>query len=103
MLLLNGTPALVVSFFFKNNGLRVVNKELIFTGISFGILAPLAYGLAVWCMQYLPIAYVSSMRETSIIFATVIGLIILKEKTASKRILPSIFVVIGISLLYFQI
>ena len=103
MLLLNGTPALVVSFFFKNNGLRVVNKELIFTGISFGILAPLAYGLAVWCMQYLPIAYVSSMRETSIIFATLIGLIMLKEKTASKRILPSIFVVIGISLLYFQI
>tara|TARA_Y100001970_G_scaffold10158_1_gene12008 strand:- start:6039 stop:6881 length:843 start_codon:yes stop_codon:yes gene_type:complete len=103
MLLLNGTPALLASFFFKNNGLRIINKNLVLIGVAFGILAPLAYGLAVWCMQYLPIAYVSSMRETSIIFATLIGTIILKENTASKRIVPSIFVVAGISLLYFQI
>ena len=103
MLLLNGTPALLASFLFKNNGLRIINKDLVFIGIAFGILAPLAYGLAVWCMQYLPIAYVSSMRETSIIFATLIGTIILKENTASKRIAPSIFIVAGISLLYFQI
>ena len=103
MLLLNGTPALIASFFFKNNGLRIVNKNLILTGFAFGILAPLAYGLAVWCMQFLPIAYVSSIREISIIFAALIGLILLKEKTASKRIIPSIFVVIGISILYFQI
>ena len=103
MLLLNGTPALIVSFFFKDNGLRIVNKNLVLTGVAFGILAPLAYGLAVWCMQFLPIAYVSSIREISIIFAALIGLILLKEKTASKRIIPSIFVVIGISILYFQI
>ena len=103
MLLLNGTPALFVSCFVKNNGLRILNKNLIFIGVAFGILAPLAYGLAVWCMQFLPIAYVSSMRETSIIFATIIGLFLLKEQTASKRIVPSVFVVIGISLLYFQI
>ena len=103
MLLLNGTPALIASFFFKNNGLRIVNKNLILTGVAFGILAPLAYGLAVWCMQFLPIAYVSSIREISIIFATLIGLILLKEKTAYKRIIPSIFVVMGISILYYQI
>jgi len=103
MLLLNGTPALVASFFFKNNGLRIINKNHVFVGIIFSVLAPLAYGLAVWCMQFLPIAYVSSMRETSIIFATLIGLLVLKENTASKRIIPSIFVVVGISLLYFQI
>ena len=103
MLLLNGVPTLIASFLFKENGLRIISKDLVYPGLSFGILAPLAYGLAVWCMQYLPIAYVSSMRETSIIFATLIGLLILKEKTASKRIVPSIFVVVGICLLYFQI
>ena len=103
MLLLNGTPALVVSFFFKDSGVRTINKNLIFTGILFGILAPLAYGIVVWCMQYLPIAYVSSLRESSIIFATLIGMIILKENTASKRIFPSLFIVVGISILYFQI
>lgn len=103
MLLLNGTPALLASFMFKGTGLRKINKDLLIKGICFGILAPLAYGLVVWCMQYLPIAYASAIRETSIIFATLIGLIILKEKEANSRIIPAIFIVIGIGILYFQI
>ena len=103
MLLLNGTPALLASLMFKGTGLRKINKDLLIKGISFGILAPLAYGLVVWCMQYLPIAYASAIRETSIIFATLIGLLILKEKDANSRIIPAIFIVIGIGILYFQI
>ena len=103
MLLLNGTPALVASIMFKEKGLRKINKDLLIKGLGFGILAPLAYGLVVWCMQYLPIAYASSIRETSIIFATLIGLIILREKNAQSRIVPAIFIVLGIGILYFQI
>ena len=103
MLLLNGTPALVASLMFKGVGLRKINKDLLINGVSFGILAPFAYGLVVWCMQYLPIAYASAMRETSIIFATLIGLVILKEKEANARIIPAIFIVLGISILYFQL
>lgn len=103
MLLLNGTPALIASLMFKNNGLRNINADLLIKGITFGILAPLAYGLVVWCMQYLPIAYASAIRETSIIFATLIGLMILKEKKANSRIIPAIFIVIGVGILYFQI
>jgi len=103
MLLLNGTPALLASLMFKGTGLRKINKNLLIKGISFGILAPLAYGLVVWCMQYLPIAYASAIRETSIIFATLIGLLILKEKDANSRIIPAMFIVIGIGILYFQI
>ena len=52
---LNGTPALIASLISKKTGLRKINKDLLIKGISFGILAPLAYGLVVWCMQYLPI------------------------------------------------
>jgi len=103
MLLLNGTPTLIVSLMFKNTGLRKINKDLLIKGIGFGVLAPLAYGLVVWCMQYLPIAYASAIRETSIIFATLIGLIILKEKEANSRIIPAIVIIIGIGILYFQI
>ena len=103
MLLLNGTPALIASLIFKNTGLRKINKDLLIKGIGFGVLAPLAYGLVVWCMQYLPIAYASAIRETSIIFATLIGLMILKEKEANSKIIPAIVIVIGIGILYFQI
>ena len=103
MLLLNGTPALIASLVFKGKGLRKINKNLLIKGTSFGLLAPIAYGLVVWCMQYLPIVYASAIRETSIIFATLLGLLILKEKKAATRVVPAIFIVLGIGIIYFQI
>jgi uncharacterized membrane protein len=54
-------------------------------------------------MQHLEIAYVSSIRETSIVLATIMGFIILKEKKAKERMLPAVLVVIGITIVYFQI
>ena len=68
-----------------------------------GILAILSYGLVVWSMQYLEIAYVSSIREASIIFATLIGFLLLNEKQAKNRLIPSGLIVIGITTLYFEI
>jgi drug/metabolite transporter (DMT)-like permease len=97
MLALNGIPPLIVSLLFKGSGLRNFNKDLLLKGLGFGILAPLAYGLVVWSMQYLPIAYASAIRET------ILGFIILREKKARTRVLPAICVVIGIGMLYFQL
>ena len=54
-------------------------------------------------MQHLEIAYVSSIRETSIVLATIMGLIFLEEKKAKGRILPAVLVVIGITIVYLQI
>ena len=77
--------------------------KIIFWGIPAGILAILSYGIVVWSMQYLEIAYVSSIRETSIVLATLMGFFILNEKKARDRMLPAVLVVIGITIVYFQI
>ena len=103
MLALNGIPPLLASLLFRGRGLRNFNKDLLIKGLGFGILAPFAYGLVVWSMQYIPIAYASAIRETSIIFATLLGFFILREKKAKTRVLPAICVVIGIGMLYFQL
>jgi len=103
MLLLNGIPLLVISIFSKEKLLSNLNTKIIAWGIPAGILAVLSYGLVVWSMQHLEIAYVSSIRETSIVIATIIGFLLLGEKQAKKRIIPALLVVGGITILYFQI
>ena len=103
MLLLNGVPLLLISIFSKEKLLFNLNKNIIVWGIPAGILAILSYGLVVWSMQYLEIAYVSSIRETSIVVATLIGFFVLREKQAKKRIIPALLVLGGITILYFQI
>ena len=102
LIALNGVPILIISIFSKN-GLRKRGTYSVKAGIFAGIFATLAYSLVVWGMQFIEIAYVSSIREISIVFAALIGMVFLSEKMASKRIIPALLVVIGISILYFQI
>ena len=103
LLLLNGIPLLIISIFSKEKLLSNLNTQIIFWGIPAGILAILSYGIVVWSMQHLEIAYVSSIRETSIVLATIMGLILLEEKKAKGRMLPAVLVVIGITIVYLQI
>lgn len=102
MLLLNGIPILLYALISKN-GLRKKNSYALIDGIVAGVLAILGYGLVVWSMQFIEIAYVSSIREVSIVLATILSVYLLKEKDAKKRIIPSIVIVIGVSIVYFQI
>ena len=88
---------------FSKNGLRKKESYSIKSGILAGIFATLSYALVVWSMQFIEIAYVSGIREVSIVFATLIGLLFLSEKNASKRVIPSILIAIGIATVYFQL
>ena len=102
MLLLNGIPMLIYAFF-SETGFRKKNSYNIKDGVVAGVLAILGYGLVVWSMQYIEIAYVSSIREISIVLATLLSFYLLKETDASKRLMPSIIICTGITILYFQI
>ena len=102
LIALNGVPILIISIFSKN-GLRKKESYSIKAGIAAGIFATLSYALVVWSMQFIEIAYVSGIREVSIVFATIIGILFLSEKYASKRIIPSILIALGIATVYFQI
>ena len=103
LLLLNGIPVLGFSLLFKREVFLNITKKQIGKGLSAGILAIVSYGLVVWAMKHIEIAYVSAIRETSIVIATLIGFFLLGEKQAKKRIAPTILVLCGITILYFQI
>ena len=102
MLLLNGIPMLIYAFF-SQTGLRKKNSYKVKDGVVAGILAILGYGLVVWSMQFIEIAYVSSIREISIVLATLLSFYLLKETDARKRVMPSVIICTGIAILYFQI
>ena len=59
-----------------------------------------AYAIIIWSMKYEPIGFVASMRESSIIFASIIGFFILKEKIGYIRIISGIIFFIGVFFIY---
>ena len=50
-----------------------------------GVLGLVSYGVVVWAMSLAPMAKVSGLRETSILFAAIIGALFLKERFSLRR------------------
>ena len=67
-------------------------------GIVGGVLSALAYGLVIYAMSRGGMAHVSALRETSTIFAALIGILILREASggAGRRIAAAAMVSAGI-------
>ena len=80
---------LVVSTFIENKYSLIV--------ASIGSLT--SYSLVLWAYTQAPIYYVASIRESSIIFASLIGLIFFKEKGLLRRLLASIVLFAGVVIL----
>ena len=55
-----------------------------------------SYALALWAMTRAPVASVAALRETSVLFAALIGVFVLKERFRLQRALGTGAVVIGV-------
>ena len=58
-----------------------------------------AYGIALWAMTQAPIAIVGAMRETSVLFAALIGVVLLGEPLLKLRVAAGALVLIGVVML----
>ncbi|MCY1429477.1 hypothetical protein D9M71_453950 [compost metagenome] len=68
-------------------------------GLAGGAMSLAAYSIAIWAMTRAPVALVSALRETSVLFALLIGALILKEPLPPIRLLACGVIALGVSLL----
>jgi multidrug transporter EmrE-like cation transporter len=80
---------LIVSTFIENKYSLIV--------ASIGSLT--SYSLVLWAYTQAPIYYVASIRESSIIFASLIGLIFFKEKGLVRRLIAAFVLFAGVIML----
>ena len=64
-----------------------------------GAMSMCAYFIVIWAMTHAPIALVAALRETSVLFGSLISIVILKEVMTGWRALASAFVLLGMVLL----
>jgi drug/metabolite transporter (DMT)-like permease len=69
------------------------------TGIIGGACSLAAYGIVLWAMTRAPIAAVAALRETSVLFAALMGSLWLKEGFGWRRLAGAASVVAGIAAL----
>lgn len=65
-------------------------------GLAGGVLSAAAYAIALWAMTRAPIAAVAALRETSVIFAALLGTWLLKEPFGRARLAGAAAVLCGV-------
>jgi len=60
-----------------------------------GLISILAYGAIIWAMQSSPMGAVSALRETSVVFAALLGAAFLRERLTSQRVAACVIIAVG--------
>ena len=58
-----------------------------------------AYSIVVWAMTQAPVALVSALRESSVAFAALLGVLVFKERLGAGRVFAIVLVLAGILLM----
>lgn len=68
-------------------------------GLLTGVMSVTSYWIAIWAFTQAPIALVAALRETSILFAVLIGTLLLRESAGGARWLAAASIVAGVVLI----
>jgi drug/metabolite transporter (DMT)-like permease len=79
-------PVFPLVVLFRRPVARWRDPTVLGCGLLAGVLSVLAYGIVLWAQARAPLAEVAAIRETSVIFAAVIGMIFLKERFGARRV-----------------
>ncbi|MFL9911113.1 EamA family transporter [Paraburkholderia sp. RL17-337-BIB-A] len=65
------------------------------SSLAGGLVSIAAYGIVIWAMQSGAMGTVSALRETSVVFAVLIGRVVLREAVSGKRWVACVIVAAG--------
>ena len=97
--ILDGLPMLLAAGVLRRAALAHHLAARAWKSVAGGALQLTAYGLVVWALVLAPMAAVSALRETSVLFAAIIGVKLLGEPLGTHRITAAALVAAGIMLI----
>jgi drug/metabolite transporter (DMT)-like permease len=64
-----------------------------------GLLGLLSFSVFLWALSRSPVATVSALRETSVLFAILIGALLHQERWSGRRVAAGLLIVLGIGVI----
>lgn len=98
--IIDGTAlTVIVASRFGPLGLQLMTKAQS-SAVLGGIMAFASFWIAMWAVTEAPIALVSALRECSVLFASLIGVVLLKEPLRLGRLLGAGVILVGLSTMH---
>lgn len=99
LFVLDGIPLLVYALAVRGHKVTAMFAGNWSAALVGGVLSLAAYWIVIWAMTRAPIALVAATRETSVVFAVMIGTLVLGERLTAVRLASAALVVCGLFLL----
>jgi len=110
---LSGTPSGYTIWMFAGDGFFILlwtlhrrgtaafgaMRPVLLSGFIAGALSLAAYWVVIWAFTQAPIALVAALRETSVLFAMLLGVLLLKERAMWPRWIAAGLIVAGVALI----
>lgn len=98
---LEGPWVLLFAFWMRGKTIFTHLRKYWGRGVGGGVVATIGYGLAIWALSVGGMAHVAALRETSVLWGSLIGTILLHESFGPRRVLAAVMVVAGLLLMHF--
>lgn len=100
MFFLQGPPIIVLAAFRRRGGrLKTAVRASAVPGIAGGIISLVAYAIVLWAQTSGALAPIAALRETSIVFGALIGVVFLRERLGARRAVAAAVVLAGVLLI----
>ena len=96
LFVLDALPFPIVIFLLQRHQLLAYARRFWARAFCGAALSAAAYGIVLWAMTRAPVAAVAALRETSVIFAALMGAWLLKEGHIARRLVGAATVAAGV-------
>jgi drug/metabolite transporter (DMT)-like permease len=93
--LFDGIPITILALYLRRDQIFVQVRTSWKLGVLAGIISLFAYWIVIWAMTQAPMALVSAVRETSMVFAVLFGVLFLKERLNLARLASTTITLFG--------
>jgi uncharacterized membrane protein len=94
----DGLLTFLIVYLWKGGAVLKVARQHLATGAIGGALQVSGYWIIVWALSIAPMAMVSGLRETSVLFAAVISTFVLKEGFGVWRFVSASLIALGLTM-----
>lgn len=74
-------------------------RRAFWPGLAAGVCSLISFSMALYGFSVAPVAYISGMRETAVVFAAIMGWLFLREGFGARRTLAAVALAAGLGLL----
>jgi drug/metabolite transporter (DMT)-like permease len=96
-----GVPMIAFAYWRRGRQLWADAMVQPIRGLAIGVISFLGYGLVLWAQTFAPIAQVTALRETSVVFGALIAFVFLRERLGLRRWAGAVIVAAGAGLIAF--